>query len=396
MNKSKRCIFLFLTKFSKRDYQRFGCDILKKRGYEVEVWDCSQWLNKEYSMCYNVQNPFDFPGLKLFNTFESTKSAFSEITQKDIIIDPFHILLNHNFGKINGGKVIRFFCGEEPTPAKVFYKISTFELYFNRLYADLKKNPLKIFTKIKKKIFKKKLCPYNVIILGGTDGDKHVVNFVNNDSTAILRAHAFDYDRYLEEEQKDESKVNIPKVPYAVFIDQNWWDHPDRYFNDKPIEMIRRPELFFPEINNFFKKFSYQSGLDIVIAAHPRSNYNTQNNPYDSNIMIQGETISLVKGATVVLAHKSISLNFAVLYQKPVILLDSDYINPFLKNYLDLLELLLGAHRMNINHTQSIQVKDLIVDKTKYRQFKEKFIKEPGTPEKFLWDIFCDYLYKMN
>ena len=35
----------------------------------------------------------------------------------------------------------------------------------------------------------------------------------------------------------EESKVNIPKVPYAVFIDQNLWDHPDQYFNDLSIKM---------------------------------------------------------------------------------------------------------------------------------------------------------------
>ena len=233
--------------------------------------------------------------------------------------------------------------------------------------------------------------------MGGTDGDKHIVNCVNNDSTTILRAHAFDYDRYLEEEMKDESKGNIPQVPYAVFLDQNFLDHPDQHINGLSSNLlVRRPELFLTEINNFFKNFSSQSGLDIVIAAHPRSNYNNQNNLYDGNIPIRGETISLVKGAKVVMAHKSISLNFAVLYHKPVILLDSDYITQFLKNYLDLFETELGLHRINITHTQSISVKDIIIDKVKYRQFKKQFIKEPGTPEKFTGDIICDYLDRMN
>ena len=66
-------------------------------------------------MNYNLPDPFDFTSLKVFKTFETTKSALSEITQKDIIIDPFHILLNYDFGKINGSKVVEFFCGEEPT-----------------------------------------------------------------------------------------------------------------------------------------------------------------------------------------------------------------------------------------------------------------------------------------
>ena len=31
-----------------------------------------------------------------------------------------------------------------------------------------------------------------------------------------------------------------------------------------------------------------------------------------------------------------------------------------------------------------------------YKIYKEKFIKEPNTPDKFIWDIFCDYLDKVN
>lgn len=393
VKKINRLILISITKFSKRDFQRFGLDIFKKRGYEVEVWECFQWISLEYSLKHKSIDQLDFPGLKVFKTFESTKSAFSELTQKDIIIDLYNVLPKLDFGKTSGAKVGRLLCGQEPTPSLEFYKISQFRLYFTLQYSDIRKNPLKIFNKIKKIFSSKNPFTYDFHILGGTEAKKHIKDSFYNDSNYIFRTHAFDYDRYLEEESKEESGINGTKAPYAVFIDQDWCGHPDKYFTGASVKvLLKRPEKFLREINDFLGKFQCQTGLDIVIAAHPRSNYNTQNNPYDVNFPIIGETISLVREAEVVLAQKSISLSFAVLYNKPVILLDSDYITQFFRNYLDLLETELGAKRINITHTQSITLKDLKVDKIKYRQYKEKFIKEPGTPEKFSMDIFCDYL----
>ena len=393
VSKINRLIFICVTKFSKRDYQRFGCDIINKRGYEVEVWLCHPWYNPEYSLKQKLKDPFDFSGLKVFKTFESTKSALSELTQKDIIIDQFNIFSHLDFGGINGAKVVRLFCGQEPTPSLEFYKISQYQMKFTSLYSNLRKNPLRGITRIKKFFSLKKPFPYDFQILGGTEAGKHIKNSFYNDSFPNIRAHSYDYDRYLEEELKDENSGNIPKVPYAVFLDQNWFGHPDKYFSGASEKLLlRRPEKFLLEINDFFSKFSSQSGLNICIAAHPRSKYNTQNNLFVGHTNIIGETISLVRGAQVVLAQKSISLSFAVLYHKPVILLDSDYITQFFRNYLDILETELGAKRINITNTQSIALKDVTVDKIKYRQYKEKYIKEPGTPEKFCWDIVCDYL----
>ena len=139
VKKSNRLIFIFLTKFSKRDYQRFGCDIIQKRGYELEVWDCSPWFKPEYSLKYKVPDLFDFPLIKVFKTFESTKSAFSELTQKDTIIDFFNLLTALDFGKTSGAKVGRFFCGQEPTPSLEFYKISQYKLYLTTLFANFQK-----------------------------------------------------------------------------------------------------------------------------------------------------------------------------------------------------------------------------------------------------------------
>ena len=116
MNKNGRFIFLSLTKFNNRDYQRFGCDILLQRGFDVEVWDCSSWLRPEYSMHYNVPNPCEYDGIKDFKSLNETQQAISEITVLDIIWDNFNILNRLEIDNLKGARIVSTNCGAIPIP----------------------------------------------------------------------------------------------------------------------------------------------------------------------------------------------------------------------------------------------------------------------------------------
>ena len=47
----KKIVILTPAPFSKRDYDRFGIDILK-RNFLVQVLDCAAWINQEYLKLY--------------------------------------------------------------------------------------------------------------------------------------------------------------------------------------------------------------------------------------------------------------------------------------------------------------------------------------------------------
>ena len=55
MKRINRVIFFFGTKFTKRDYKRFGIGKIKKRGYSVEIWDFTPWWKPNYSKKYLMQ-----------------------------------------------------------------------------------------------------------------------------------------------------------------------------------------------------------------------------------------------------------------------------------------------------------------------------------------------------
>ena len=96
MGKINRVIFLFLTKFSQREYRRFSFDIIQKRGYKVESWDCSKWIDPNYSRQYDVPDPSHFSGQKILDTLEETNEAIKALTENDVVVDSWNITQNYN------------------------------------------------------------------------------------------------------------------------------------------------------------------------------------------------------------------------------------------------------------------------------------------------------------
>ena len=89
-------------------------------------------------------------------------------------------------------------------------------------------------------------------------------------------------------------------------------------------------------------------------------------------------------------------MSYAVLYNKPIIFITTD---EYTKSYDDfrihsysrsMSSLLFNID--NKNNYFKIPKNDKIYsfDKEKYKEYKDKYLKFPGTPEKYLWDVFLD------
>jgi hypothetical protein len=170
--------------------------------------------------------------------------------------------------------------------------------------------------------------------------------------------------------------------------------HPDyKYLGIEPYCSAKK---YYPDLNQFFKHFENETGLNIIIAAHPRTDYGKRGNPFNDREIIADRTVELVKYSSLVLAHMSTSINFAVLYNKPVILLDSIKYETVLRNYISGWSSALNLTVINISKKWTDGFNKIVVDKKIYKEYKKQYIKEPGTPKKFVWEIFCDYLDQLN
>lgn len=384
----KRVIFFLGNCCSQNDYNRFGFDLIKKRGFKVEAWDFTPWINFNYYIKYKYLNKKKFKNYKTFNNTSDILNEMSKLSSSDIVIDLFQITNNekflYNIKKYNF-KIGTVSLGIMPE----IQNYNLFEKLFIKIY-NFKNQPLKIIYKIfiflfsnfknKNYLYKK----MDFIIVGGKKWKKHfITDYLKK--TKIIKIHAFDYDKYLNKKIK---KLNYK---YSVFIDEDMPHHSDyEYLGIKP---YASPSIYFSELNKFFSYYEKQTGIKIVIAACPRTDYKRKKNPFNGRKIISDNTSNLVKYAKHVFLHMSTSVNFAILHKKPVISLNSNNYNKLIaQNRIKKLSQEIGAKRINVSESFKDNFRNLKINKKKYDFYKESYIKEKNTPNKFIWEVFCDYL----
>jgi hypothetical protein len=202
----------------------------------------------------------------------------------------------------------------------------------------------------------------------------------------MIDIHANDYDLTLEIKEEPDLKEAI------VFLDDGGPLHPDPIITKNKFPCT--PEEYFRNLNSFFRTVEGKFGYPVVIAAHPKSNYGEMPDYFEGRKVIYSQTHRLAKSSKFVLATCSTSLNFAVIYRKPIIFLA---LNPTKKNILDSqISCLAAEFRKNpIHWTGKGSVdwdNELIINKELYSKYLATYIKKTGSPEKHIWKIFAEYL----
>jgi len=275
-------------------------------------------------------------------------------------------------------------CGELPSfpiKKKPLYKL---------LYTTFKKNPK---NQLIKKFFHKicnKICKPNFYVCAGK---KSFLNIKNN-SAKIIKAHSFDYDNRIIKSKK----LNIRFRKKIVFLDEDMCFHPDySIVNEKPVVDQKK---YFQQLKNLFLEFEKKFEQKIVIAEHPRARYSKKKKQlfFGKRDVVANQTENLVKNCSIILAHSSTSLSFAVLHKKPVVLLSNSELSKSrfgesilaFSNALDA-----PIVFMDKLGKKSLETLKPLVNKHKYDQYKNDYIRENHlTYKESLWEIISKYLFK--
>jgi len=213
--------------------------------------------------------------------------------------------------------------------------------------------------------------------------------------TKIIWCHTLDYDLYLRNLRKS-SNIKFKDENYIVFCDEYLPFHPEyiRYNIEPPIT----PEIYYPTMCKFFYKVEKETGLKVVIAAHPRSKYEEHPDYFNGRKVIRGRTMELIRDSEFVLMHSSTSLNLAVLYHRPVLFLTMVKMEQSkdLSGYVQRFSSELNKGFITIDSDYKIDWdKELKIDEEAYANYKEKYIKRRNSKEEFFWQIVADEIKKM-
>ena len=399
-NSINRIIIFFEIPFSRQLYSTWGIETLIKNNFHVEVWDFSSFLYGEFEH-HEVLS------------VHHAKFKFYRFTNKSEIEDALSLLTRSDFVNCFIGFSYRtFFIYKILSKKNIDYSIPLFNPIPILNNKKIKK-PKKLMSIIKKIIVLKKktffdhivnkiirnhygVCgikPATLCIAGGT-ASMDVNQFPVDETTHILWTHSIDYDIVLQNAGKNLS----PYHGCAIFLDDFLPFHPDFAMINETAPIT--PEVYYPKLCTFFSYLEYNFGVRIIIAAHPRSTYEKLPDYFEGRPIIRGETAQVVKECSFVIVHASTSINFAILYQKPIIFLTMDAFNKNegisrMGEIIENMASQLGKIPHNLDDPLSIDFdKEMEIQINAYEAYKNKYIKKEGSQELEMWQILADYIKK--
>jgi hypothetical protein len=370
--------------FNDRDKERFGVNFFIEKGLKVVILDVQDYTNPELKFLANseykeeeklyvikcsnfrhVKNTIDLHGtgvaiLFLSENIESTK--IRRYLKKSKV----------KIGVLHGGML--------PT-LKDNTNVS------NKIVAKFKSLNLNSFlTLICNRLYSKVFSPKRYDFLITSNYDKSIENYNINRPKSIIETHCLDYDLYIKH-KNDESLI---ENKYAVFLDQNLLKHTDFIRSNKKLDISSKK--YYAELNNLFSIIENKFNYEVIIAAHPRANTDDYKILFDNRKIICGQSHLLVKYCEFSITHYSTSINFAVIYEKPILYITSNdlidtVINKFITHFSSTL------HQNLINISNIALPLEININKEYYSKYKYDYIKKNDL-ESLSWDIFYNTYIK--
>ena len=377
-----------LSPFSKRDYDRYGIELLKS-DFNVFVFDLTalfrpDFFKKKYNSTYYFEG---------YHSIESRKTFLSLLKRStvNIAIDFLDISRNSYFIrnkiKSRGGLIVKVLSGQQPKPPmqKKLKKVKNYLSKISRLS--------EIGFVVHKLLVPRKHFYSDFIMTGGLSGLNEIaVKY----SKEVIPSHSFDYDLFLK---IDNSLKSEREEKYVVYIDQYYAKHPDLEFMGE--ESFIDENNFYPLLESFFLDFERVTRLKVIVAAHPRSQYELYPDLFGHRKLVRGKTAELIKESEMVLLHTSTAISFAVLWEKPLLFLTSnEIINSFV--HLDVLSFshFFSKRALNMDNYTVQEINNKLqksYSKDNYQKYQDNYLKYPGSPNVNNWQIFADFFsHKFN
>ena len=154
-------------------------------------------------------------------------------------------------------------------------------------------------------------------------------------------------------------------------------------------------EKYFPALDSFFSLFEQYTKTEIIIGAHPKSDYeNHNNNFWYGRTYHKDKTYELIRDCKYVLAHTSTAISYAVILKKPIIFLTSnEYVKSFDNYRVHGYAKYFNQPLFNIDNQKKINFKSDLknIDHKIYNKYFDDYIKCPGSTNSELSKIFINH-----
>lgn len=300
----KRIVIIDNEPYTKRRDEIFYVSALIERGFEVQFWDCSQFFNPGITITDTLEKPY----VSYINNLSNLESLLSktDIENSTFIVEVAMRWANRKFLRLLAQHKCKMVRQEMFAPTTSPNQIP--------LLTKLKQaTPTEILIVLKRRVEG---------ILFRLYARKHKIHYsvrISSDSLNItdININHPDWER---SQSIIEQKLPSPDR-FALFLDQYFPLHPDFF---KYQHKMSSSDTYQQQMRTFFDRFEQENNMTIVIAAHPKSEYSQ--GVFGNRKIIKYQTESLVESSQIVIMHGSSSISYAIIFNKPIILVNTpDY-----------------------------------------------------------------------
>lgn len=248
----------------------------------------------------------------------------------------------------------------------------------------------KIFAKVRMSTLVKAkfLYPYDTLFVAG---EAMAAN--PQFAKKVVPINLVDYDHYMRVRQ---GKRLTPAGRNAVFLDINLPHQSDLLICGLPVVAAK---AYYHSLNRFFDLVESQFELKIVIAAHPKSDYDEST--FHGRTFYRDRTAELVRDTEFVITHTSTALSYAILNLKPVLFIHTDEMLSLYENtvmrQLRAYSKYLDAPLLNIDRISDAQQIEIGAPRTeRYERYKYDYLTTCASENTTTADIFLNELRTMH
>jgi len=383
----KKPILFFLVEspFSERDWDRFGiADLLSM--FDVRILDFTPVVHPGL---WRSKGPTQILGDRVISIFE-----LSEVTTILEEHQPKACLSNLGEGETRsslfrelnscGVLIAEFQLGSMPTPETSSFS-SLEKIEFRLKQASSATELPRILVEHWKRRKLKQDLPHIFFRAGTSAGGRHPQL-----GREIVDVHSLDYEAFRESAPPTSTQV----TRNVVYLDQDIGFHSD--LQTLRMRSPATPSVFYTELTSYFNWLQDECGLTVVICPHPRAGKKDLANRFPGLKISDVGTAREIYGSCSVLGHVSTSFSFAVLAQRPTLILTSDELTsswywPYIQMFTDELKAPL-VNLSNVATWIKPEANLLEQQRAAYRVYYSKYLRSYAGPDQRLWKMVGDEL----
>jgi hypothetical protein len=372
-----------------------------KHSIDVGVWDLSRILHPKWSKVLQydqleIENLYLFVDIKEFiftikkfiNTnIHNNVCIYNGIPNSNLIEFIINQYLKFALKKTNFKVIDLISPGLPPNKDKSKKTLLILKLMKNTIKIFKSSSNLKNFYLVYSSYFISildKLSPKYLthLLVAGDFYASLKANDVNSE-TKLIKINTPDFSQHLRCIKK-KTVGHEEKRKCLVYLDS-----PDPFFNGD-YELLGETaavtaSAWYPSVCKFLSKLEAKFDLPTIICGHPKTQSESTSKLYGGRKVVYGKTYENVKNCKLVVTKYSMSISYAVIFQKPILhILSDEMLNSKsgLKQIGEMKELseYLGSSIHNVNRTFRISDNELTVNQDLYRKYIDDFLISKSHP----------------